>query len=166
MLEPARLCNQRDSLKTNDLHSGLNRDTRAAARVMDSLNPLGTNQIAPCLRTRLFWHDLRSSLPCLTDLNVTKTVLIQRPDIRLSNVLAGLSYALDLTEGQREGHAIRSCLIGMRIARELQLPSEQQSALFYALLMKDLGCSSNAARFAVLFGADDQRVKADLKTTD
>lgn len=93
-------------------------------------------------------------------------MLIQRPDIRLSNVLAGLSYALDLTEGQREGHAIRSCLIGMRIATTLQLPSDQQSALFYALLMKDLGCSSNAARFAVLFGADDQRVKADLKTTD
>jgi putative nucleotidyltransferase with HDIG domain len=93
-------------------------------------------------------------------------VLIQRPDIRLSNVLAGLSYALDLTEGQREGHAVRSCLIGMRIAQELQLTPDQQSALFYALLMKDLGCSSNAARFAVLFGADDQRVKADLKTTD
>jgi putative nucleotidyltransferase with HDIG domain len=93
-------------------------------------------------------------------------VLIQRPDIRLSNVLAGLSYALDLTEGQREGHAVRNCLIGMRIARELQLSSDQQSALFYALLMKDLGCSSNAARFAVLFGADDHRVKADLKTTD
>jgi putative nucleotidyltransferase with HDIG domain len=102
----------------------------------------------------------------LTDLQSLTTVLIQRPDIRLSNVLAGLSYALDLTEGQREGHAIRSCLIGMRIARELQLTSDQQSALFYALLMKDLGCSSNAARFAVLFGADDQRVKADLKTTD
>jgi putative nucleotidyltransferase with HDIG domain len=93
-------------------------------------------------------------------------VLIQRRDIRLSNVLAGLSYALDLTEGQREGHAIRSCLIGMRIARELQVPSSQQSALFYALLMKDLGCSSNAARFAVLFAADDHHVKADLKTTD
>jgi putative nucleotidyltransferase with HDIG domain len=93
-------------------------------------------------------------------------VLIQRPDIRLSNVLAGLSHALDLTEGQRSGHAVRSCLIGMRIARELQLTSDHQSALFYALLMKDLGCSSNAARFAVLFGADDHRLKADLKTTD
>jgi putative nucleotidyltransferase with HDIG domain len=99
-------------------------------------------------------------------LHALTTVLIHRPDIQLSNVLAGLSYALDLTEGQREGHAIRSCVIGMRIARELQLPSGQQSALFYALLMKDLGCSSNAARFAVLFGADDHRVKADLKTTD
>ncbi len=114
----------------------------------------------------LFWHDLRTIQVRPTDLPSLRPVLIQRPDIRLSNVLAGLSYALDLTEGQREGHAVRSCLIGMRIAKVLQLPSEQQSALFYALLMKDLGCSSNAARFAVLFGADDQRVKADLKTTD
>ncbi len=81
-------------------------------------------------------------------------------------MLAGLSYALDLTEGQRPGHAVRSCLLGMRIAKELQLTPDQRSALFYALLMKDLGCSSNAARFSVLFGADDQRVKADLKTTD
>ena len=81
-------------------------------------------------------------------------------------MLGGLSYALDLTEGQRPGHAVRSCLLGMRIAKELQLTPDQRSALFYALLMKDLGCSSNAARFSVLFGADDQRVKADLKTTD
>ena len=95
-----------------------------------------------------------------------EAVLIHRPDIRLSHVLAGLSYALDLTEGQRDGHAIRSCLIGMRIAQELQLTADQRSALFYALLMKDLGCSSNAARFSVLFGAHDHHVKADLKTTD
>jgi putative nucleotidyltransferase with HDIG domain len=54
----------------------------------------------------------------------------------------------------------------MRVARELQLTADQRSALFYALLLKDLGCSSNAARFSVLFGADDHRVKADLKTTD
>jgi putative nucleotidyltransferase with HDIG domain len=89
-----------------------------------------------------------------------------RPDIRLSNVLAGLSYALDLTEGQRPGHAVRSCHIGMRVARTLGLDADQQSHLFYALLMKDLGCSSNAARFAVLFGADDHRIKVDLKTTN
>jgi hypothetical protein len=59
--------------------------------------------------------------------------------VRLSQVLAGLSYALDLTEGQRPGHSIRSCLIGMRIAEVINLPREERSALFYALLMKDLG---------------------------
>jgi putative nucleotidyltransferase with HDIG domain len=87
-------------------------------------------------------------------------------EVRLSEVLAGLSFALDLTEGQRPGHAVRSCAIGMRIAKEIHLPQDQQSALFYALLMKDLGCSSNAARFAALFGADDRHVKAALKVTN
>ncbi|MEO8483746.1 MAG: HD domain-containing phosphohydrolase [Acidobacteriota bacterium] len=82
----------------------------------------------------------------------------------MSDVLAGLSYALDLTEGQREGHAARTCLIGMRIGEAIGLSSEERSALFYALLMKDLGCSSNAARFAALFAADDQNIKAAIKT--
>ena len=87
-------------------------------------------------------------------------------EVRLSEVLAGLSYALDLTEGQRPGHAVRTCLIGMRLADEIRLTRDQRSALFYALLMKDLGCSSNAARFAALFGADDHRLKADVKLVD
>ena len=83
--------------------------------------------------------------------------------VRLSEVLSGLSYALDLTEGQRPGHAVRSCLIGMRLAQEINLPYADRSALFYALLMKDLGCSSNAARFAALFGANDHDVKNAIK---
>ena len=66
-------------------------------------------------------------------------------DVRVSEVLAGLSYALDLTEGQRPGHAVRSCVIGMRLADEIGLADDQRTSLFYALLMKDLGCSSNAA---------------------
>jgi HD-GYP domain-containing protein (c-di-GMP phosphodiesterase class II) len=87
-------------------------------------------------------------------------------DVRLSEVLAGLSYALDLTEGQREGHAVRSCVIGMRLAEIIGVAEADRSALFYALLMKDLGCSSNAARFAALFGANDHDLKANLKTVD
>jgi HD-GYP domain-containing protein (c-di-GMP phosphodiesterase class II) len=88
------------------------------------------------------------------------------PHIKLSEVIAALSYALDLTEGQLEGHTLRSCLIGMRLARALDLPTEQQSALFYALLLKDVGCSSNAARLCALFGTDDRRAKRDLKVVD
>jgi HD-GYP domain-containing protein (c-di-GMP phosphodiesterase class II) len=88
------------------------------------------------------------------------------PDVKLSEVVSALSYALDITEGQPEGHAVRSCLIGMRLAGHLGLSPEQRSALFYALLMKDLGCSSNAARISALFGADDQALKRDFKTTD
>jgi putative nucleotidyltransferase with HDIG domain len=86
--------------------------------------------------------------------------------VRLSDVLTGLSYALDLTEGSRPGHSVRTCLIGMRLAEVIGLPQEHRSSLFYALLMKDLGCSSNAARFAALFGADDHQLKSSLKTVD
>ena len=37
---------------------------------------------------------------------------------------------------------------------------EDRGALFYALLLKDLGCSSNAARLCSLFGADDRGAQA------
>ncbi|HUO09834.1 MAG TPA: HD domain-containing phosphohydrolase [Phycisphaerae bacterium] len=86
--------------------------------------------------------------------------------LRLSEVVSALSYALDITEGQPEGHAVRTCIIGMRLAREIYLTPKQRSALFYALLLKDLGCSSNASRVCYLFSADDRRVKRDVKTAN
>ncbi|MDX2206747.1 MAG: HD domain-containing phosphohydrolase [Gemmatimonadales bacterium] len=89
------------------------------------------------------------------------------PDgVRLSEVVGALSYALDLTEGQPLGHAVRTTIIGMRIADQLMISDEQKSALFYALLLKDLGCSSNAARLSSLFGADDRLLKHAYKLTD
>ena len=83
--------------------------------------------------------------------------------IRLSRVIGGLSYALDLTEGEPPGHAVRTCVIGMRIADELGLDAAARSHLFYALLMKDAGCSANSAKMAELFGADDQEAKRTAK---
>jgi putative nucleotidyltransferase with HDIG domain len=87
-------------------------------------------------------------------------------DLRLSEVVAALSYALDVTEGQPFGHAVRSCLIGMRLAHELALPVDDRAALFYGLLLKDAGCSSNAARITSLFGVDDFAAKANVKLID
>ncbi len=86
--------------------------------------------------------------------------------VRLSEVISALSYALDLTEGQPEGHSVRTCLIGMRIGREIGLDAEARSSLFYALLLKDAGCSSNSAATCELFGADDHTVKRTWKTVD
>jgi HD-GYP domain-containing protein (c-di-GMP phosphodiesterase class II) len=83
--------------------------------------------------------------------------------IALSEVVAGLSYALDLTEGEPPGHAVRSCMIGMRIAGELGLDEATRSHLFYALLLKDAGCSANSARMVALFGADDHAAKRSSK---
>src|SRR3954452_14860079 len=87
-------------------------------------------------------------------------------DIRLSEVISALSYALDLTEGQPMGHAVRSCAIGMRIGEEIGLDATTRSSLFYALLLKDAGCSSNAAKLSALFGADDFELKRARKLTN
>jgi putative nucleotidyltransferase with HDIG domain len=87
-------------------------------------------------------------------------------DLRLSEVIGALSYALDVTEGQPVGHAVRSCLIGMRIGDALGLDLAQRSALFYGLLLKDAGCSSNSAKIATLFGNDDFDVKRQFKLVD
>jgi putative nucleotidyltransferase with HDIG domain len=86
--------------------------------------------------------------------------------LRLSEILSALSYALDLTEGQPEGHSVRSCLIGMRIAQGAAIPPADRGPLFYALLLKDLGCSSNAARLCQVFSADEHQVKRDHRLTD
>jgi len=86
--------------------------------------------------------------------------------VKLSEVLSALSFVLDMVEGQPEGHVLRSCFIGMTIAERLQLSEEQRSALFYALLLKDDGCSSNAWKVTALFGADDFDVKKNFKTVN
>ena len=54
----------------------------------------------------------------------------------------------------------------MRLAAELDLDAAERSDLFYALLLKDAGCSANSNRTAALFAADDREVKATAKLID
>ncbi len=86
--------------------------------------------------------------------------------VLLSEILGSLSHALDLTEGQPFGHGARTCLIGMRIGRELGLDDDVCSQLYYSLLMKDAGCSSNASATTEFFGSDDHKIKSNLKLAD
>ncbi|HZL56347.1 MAG TPA: HD domain-containing phosphohydrolase [Bryobacteraceae bacterium] len=86
--------------------------------------------------------------------------------IRIAQVLSALSFALDLTEGQPPGHAMRSCIVGMHIAREIGLPLAAQSDLYYALLVKDAGCSTNASKMMQILGSDDIAGKRDAVAMD
>ena len=92
--------------------------------------------------------------------------LIGATEIRLSEIMSALSVALDITQGNPPGHCMRTALIGMRLAESLRLRAGESSALFYALLLKDLGCSSNAAKMAYLFAADDRAVKRSVRLID
>src|SRR5579871_3528358 len=108
-----------------------------------------------------------------TDYCMLETSAFYRNDARdsdgsisLSEVISALSFALDLTEGAVWGHALRSCLLGMRIADEIGLPDEKRSSLYFALLLKDVGCSSNASRMCEIVGGDDRAMKAAAKLED
>jgi putative nucleotidyltransferase with HDIG domain len=86
--------------------------------------------------------------------------------LRVAAVVSALSHALDLSTGQPICHSVRSCLIGMRIAEEIGLSAENRNDLFYALLLKDCGCSGNASKTFHALGSDDLTAKRDVKITD
>lgn len=91
---------------------------------------------------------------------------IQHPalaDIRLSEILGAFSYALDATEGQPRGHCVRACWIGSQIGEAIGLKGVEAHELYYTLLLKDLGCTSNAARVCQLYLADDLEFKREAK---
>lgn len=81
-----------------------------------------------------------------------------------AEILAAFSYALDLTEGQPAGHSVRAAWIGTYVAMALGLTGDDLGDCFYAIMLKDLGCSSNAARVAELFLGDDRLLKHQFKT--
>jgi putative nucleotidyltransferase with HDIG domain len=87
-------------------------------------------------------------------------------EVSLSEVISAMTFALDLTEGADPGHALRSCLLGMRLAEALGVAKDVQASLYYALLLKDVGCSNNAARMTHIVGGDDRAAKAIAKLAD
>ncbi|SBS35174.1 Cyclic di-GMP phosphodiesterase response regulator RpfG [Marinomonas spartinae] len=90
----------------------------------------------------------------------------QTTTISQSELILSLTTALDMTEGQPVEHCMRCCWIGMHIGKALQLNEQQLYDLFFTILLKDTGCSSNAARICQLYGTDERQLKNGFKTMD
>jgi len=82
---------------------------------------------------------------------------------RLGELLGALSHALDMAEGQPVGHCMRSCWIGQQLGRAIGLSTADLRDLYYTTLLKDAGCSSNAARLCELFLTDDLAFKRERR---
>jgi putative nucleotidyltransferase with HDIG domain len=87
-------------------------------------------------------------------------------ELRVAEVVSALSQALDLGSGASRWHSVRTCILGMRLADEISLSEGLKDELYYALLLKDAGCSSNASKIHHALGADDITAKRDVKKTD
>ncbi|MDQ0093757.1 HD domain-containing phosphohydrolase [Paeniglutamicibacter psychrophenolicus] len=73
---------------------------------------------------------------------------------RRSELLAALSLAIDLGLGQPMEHMMRATLLGLRIAKALDLDQEVRERIYYANLLAWIGCHADSFELAALFGDD------------
>ncbi|MFM2402587.1 MAG: hypothetical protein RL223_467 [Pseudomonadota bacterium] len=87
----------------------------------------------------------------------------RRPVPTLGALWIGFSRALDLAEGQPEGHALRSAWIALHIGQSLGLEPTALRQLCETVLLKDLGGSCIAVGLSALSGVDDRVLKPRLQ---
>ena len=76
-----------------------------------------------------------------------------------------MSLATDLGLGQPPEHVLRSCVLGLRIAEDLELGEDQRAVVYYVALLAWLGCHADAHEQSAWFG-DDIQLRADRHLTD
>jgi hypothetical protein len=79
--------------------------------------------------------------------------------------VASLSLATDLGLGQPMEHVLRSCVLGLRIAEDLQLGESERAVVYYVALLAWLGCHADAHEQSARFG-DDIQLRADRHLAD
>jgi HD-GYP domain-containing protein (c-di-GMP phosphodiesterase class II)/DNA-binding CsgD family transcriptional regulator len=81
----------------------------------------------------------------------------------MADVLGAFSLASDLAVGLQAEHGARSCYIGMHIAEEIGLSTEQRINLYYSELLKDAGCTAYTSQLAAFWLVDELEAKRDLQ---
>jgi HD-GYP domain-containing protein (c-di-GMP phosphodiesterase class II) len=87
------------------------------------------------------------------------------PPLRLAELLASLSLATDLSTGQPLGHGMRTCLLSVRIARELGCDDSTVRAVHHVALLRFLGCTADAHETARMSGGDEREFNRIMAPT-
>jgi len=74
--------------------------------------------------------------------------------VPLAELVAALSLATDLGVGQPMEHALRSCLLGVRLGENLGLDESELVHVYYLALLASIGCTAEAHEMASFFGDD------------
>jgi HD-GYP domain-containing protein (c-di-GMP phosphodiesterase class II) len=75
-------------------------------------------------------------------------------EVRLAELVAGLSLVVDLGLGQPEEHVLRQTLIALRLGDALNLSEKDRAAVYYVALLAWVGCFSDSHELATWFGDD------------
>jgi HD-GYP domain-containing protein (c-di-GMP phosphodiesterase class II)/DNA-binding CsgD family transcriptional regulator len=79
-----------------------------------------------------------------------------------ARILATFTYAGDIAVGLEFDDGIRACYLADRIAEELGLEGEERVAVYYAALLKDLGCTCWTTQEADLWQTDEIAARREL----
>src|SRR6476659_5820383 len=85
--------------------------------------------------------------------------------VRLAELLAVLSLGADLGMGQPMEHALRQCVIALRLGDRVGLVADQRPDLYFGSLIAWVGCHVDAYEQAKWFG-DDLAFKSDFPRVD
>src|SRR5216110_1757769 len=72
----------------------------------------------------------------------------------MAELVAALSLGIDLGFGQPMEHVLRQCLIALRIADRAGLGEDERGTVYYAALLVNVGCHTDAHEQAKWFGDD------------
>lgn len=81
--------------------------------------------------------------------------------VSLAELLSALSFVADTGMGQHLEHGIKTAYIGLTLADAAHLSAETRTAVFYAALLKDSGCTACGTVFATFFDGDDLGPRSD-----
>ena len=84
--------------------------------------------------------------------------------LRLADLLAGLSLVADAGMGLEPGEAARAALVAMELANAVDAP--EPTDIYYTTLLQHIGCTAYAHEAATLLGGDEIAVKNAAVRTD
>ena len=84
--------------------------------------------------------------------------------LRLADLLGGLSLVADMGYGLQPGHGMRSCLIGVELARELALGEHEVAEIFYTAMLLHIGCVGFSHEMYASFGDELRANRAGART--
>ncbi|MGH3863986.1 HD domain-containing phosphohydrolase, partial [Actinokineospora sp.] len=89
-----------------------------------------------------------------------------REELRLAELLCALSVSLDLAMAQPPEKSVRSCLVATRLADRLGLPPADKQTVYYATLLRHLGCTATTHEEAHLMGPSAAALRPLAERTD
>jgi HD-GYP domain-containing protein (c-di-GMP phosphodiesterase class II) len=89
-----------------------------------------------------------------------------RSDLRLAELLAGLSLVTDLAARHQPEQALRASVLATRMAEEMGLDGEDASAAYYTTMLRFVGCTAPMHEYAASLGEVDADMRPRGDMTD